>query len=100
MALKVVFNPFTGELQYVNTGGSGTGATLTEETPTGDVDGSNTTFSVDHTPVFIVVDTRHLVESSNVSDYGGNAYTFSGGTIEVSADAPPLYFIKSYYNAT
>ena len=75
------------------------GASLTEETPTGDVDGSNTTFTVSNEPVFVVVDTRHLVNVANVSDVGGNGYTYNAGTIQVSSDAPPLYFIRSYYNA-
>lgn len=77
------------------------GATLTQETPIGLVNGSNTSFFVTHEPIFVVSDTKHLIEVNNISDMGGNGYTYNifTGEIVVSLDAPPQYFIVSYYNA-
>lgn len=72
---------------------------LTQETPTGTVDGSNNVFTVLNTPVFIVADgmTRPLV--SNINDINGNGFTYSAGTITVNSLVPPSSFIRSYYNA-
>lgn len=66
-------------------GGGGTG--YTKETPVGAINGSNVTFTVTHTPVFIVSDGVTLFE--NVG------YTISGLTITM--DNPPAQFIRNFY---
>ena len=58
---------------------------LTFETPTGTVDGSNTTFSVTATPQFVIVD--------GISYFENNGYTIVGLTITTSV--PPSGFIKA-----
>ena len=74
----------TGRILVDSTGGRG-GSSLTQETPTGTVNGSNTTFTVAHQPVFIVVDgmVRPLV--TTITDINGNGFTYSAGTITVSS---------------
>lgn len=100
MALQYKFNVFTGTFDLVNSGGSGGGATLTEETPAGTVDGSNTIFTVANTPIYIVVDGLTRVLVSNINDLNGNGFTFSSGTIAVNPNVPPTSFIRSYFNET
>lgn len=78
-----------GSWSPIATGGSG--STLSSETPGETVDGSNNTFTVNNTPIFIVVDGMIRVE--------GDGYTYSGGTITVDELAPPTSFIESFYNA-
>lgn len=45
MALALVFNPFTGRLDYVSTSGGGSSWVMDYE-PTGTVDGVNTEFDI------------------------------------------------------
>jgi hypothetical protein len=70
---------------------TGTGSTLTQETPLGTVDGSNTTFIVTHPPVFVIIDGNFRVS--------GFGYTYLAGTISVDPLAPPVQDIRSFYNA-
>lgn len=87
----------TGRILVDDAGG--VSSTLTQETPTGTVDGSNNVFTVLNTPVFVVVDgqTRPLVASIN--DINGNGFTYSAGTLTVNSLVPPVSFIRSYYNS-
>lgn len=77
-------DPITKRLLVSATGGSG-GYTI--ETPTGAVDGVNTTFTATNTPVYIVSDGATLFEN--------NGYTLSGLIITMSV--PPTGFIRSFY---
>lgn len=70
---------------------SGSGASLTRETPVGAVDGSNTIFTVAHTPVFVLIDRLNSVD--------GYGYTYAAPTITVDPLAPPVQAIFSFYNA-
>lgn len=72
-------------------GGGGGGTTLTAEVPVGTVNGSNTSFTVSHTPLFIIIDGMFKIV--------GQGYTFSNPTITTDALNPPVNFIESYYNA-
>lgn len=85
MSLTATLNPFTGELQLINSASSG-GGSLAYEIPSGIIDGSNTIFTPAHTPVFIVTD-------SGIP--GPNDWSYSGGNITVSN--PPTRFIISFY---
>lgn len=71
--------------------GSGTGTTLTAETPIGTINGVNTTFTVAHTPVFVEIDGM-----LRVSGYG---YTYAAPVITTDALTPPVQSIISFYNA-
>lgn len=69
------------------------GFTLTAETPTGTVNDSNTSFTVSHEPLYIVV---------NGAQYtvGDGIYTsYAAGTITLSSAVGVGGFIKSFYNA-
>ena len=68
------------------TGGSGS---LAVEVPTGTVNGINTTFTVSHTPVILVVDGETL-------SLAAGDYSYSLETITVAN--PPTRFIDSYHN--
>lgn len=57
------------------------------ETPTGDVDSSNTTFTVNNTPKFVVSDGAIYFEDEG--------YSIAGDTITM--DLPPSIFIRSVY---
>ena len=73
------------------------GSTLTQEAPVGTVDGSNNTYTVSNTPIFIVVDGQVRPSVSNINDINGNGFTYSGGTITVNSLVPPVSFIRSYH---
>ena len=76
-------------------GGTVGGATVgvaTVETPTGTVDGSNATFTVANTPLYIIVD--------GVSKFATLHYTYLAGTITIIDGAPPALFIRSLYTTT
>lgn len=66
-----------------DSGGSG----FTKETPVGDVDEVNTTFTVTTTPVYIVIDGATYFE--------GAGYSIVGLTL--TTDIPPTNFIRSFY---
>lgn len=70
---------------------SASGTTISSETPTGTVDGSNTIFTVLHTPLFVMID--------GVIRVNGYGYTLAGLTINVDPLAPPVQVIRSFYNA-
>ena len=74
-------------------GGSGTGKTLTAETPAGTVDNSNTSFTVLHTPLFI--DVNGSIYTVGTGTFSG----FSGGVITLSSAVGTGGFITSFYNA-
>lgn len=57
------------------------------ETPTGDVNGTNTTYTVLNTPKFIVID--------GATYYEGFGYSLAGLTI--TTGIPPVTFIRSHY---
>ena len=63
--------------------------TTNVETPTGTVNGVNTTFTVLNEPKFVVID--GMIRFSTLG------YTYSGGTIEVDPLIPPTSFIRSIY---
>jgi len=74
-------------------GTSGTGgAATTWETPSGIVDGSNTSFTATHTPIYIISDGATYFENAG--------YTLSGLniTMNVAPKAAPDGFIRSFYN--
>lgn len=62
-------------------------AGYTKETPTGTVDGSNATFTVTATPVYIV--------SDGITLFDGAGYTIA--TLTLTLDNPPSQFIRSFY---
>lgn len=55
-------------------------------TPAGTLDGSNTTFTVERSPIYIVAD--------GIAYFEGAGYTYSGGTITMTS--PPVSYIRSY----
>ena len=98
--ITIADNP--DSLDFVGAGVSGTvsgldatmsipggGGALNVEVPSGTVDGSNTTFTVVNTPVYIIVD--------GVARRSGKGYTYSAGTITVDSLNPPVYDIFSVY---
>lgn len=66
-----------------NTGGGGSSI----ETPTGTVDGSNVTFTVTETPLYIVAD--------GITYFEGAGYSLAGLTITM--DSKPFSYIRSFY---
>lgn len=67
------------ERNYGGHGGSGGNGTLSMEVPVGTVDGSNTTFNVSHTPLYIEVSGQTMVsQTQDAVNYG---YTLSGLTV-------------------
>lgn len=78
------------------------GGAVVAETPTGTVDGSNTSFSAVHSPLYILVDGLIRPRVSTITDIGGNGFTVTGSgpyTITTNSAAPPVSYIYSYYNA-
>lgn len=73
--------------------GSGSGHTLTAETPVGTIDDSNVTFTVMNTPLYIVV--------SGAAYTAGNGLfaSYLAGTITLSSAVGVGGFITSFYNA-
>ena len=61
--------------------------TTSVETPSGTVNGINTSFTVLHTPQFIVQD--------GVTYFDGEGFTLSG--LNITTDFPPVGFIRSFY---
>ena len=59
------------------------------ETPTGTVNGVNTSFDVTNTPRFIIVD--------GFVRFSGLGYTYSAPTISVDPLAPPVDYIRSVF---
>lgn len=57
------------------------------ETPSGTVDGSNTTFTALNTPLFVV--------SDGITYFEGAGYTLSGLTITMTT--PPVSYIRVVY---
>lgn len=90
-------NHTTGALKVVVVGGTGGG--IAQETPTGTVDGSNTTFAVAHQPVFVLADGISHPISASVNDFGGNAVTYSAGIITFNAVSAPVQYVVSFYNS-
>ena len=76
------------QIQVNKGGGGGTGYSI--ETPSGTVDGSNVTFTVTNTPVFVMGD--------GVMYFNNAGYTISGTT--VTMDSPPSYSIRSFYGGS
>ncbi len=60
------------------------------ETPSGTVNGSNLTFTVSNTPVYVIIDGQTYIN--------GFGYTYSAGTITVDALVPPTTYIRSVYS--
>lgn len=75
-------------IQPDGTGGSG--STLSSETPTGAVNGSNTVYTVLHDPLFVIIDGMFKI--------AGQGYSYSSPTITTDAENPPVFFIQSFYN--
>lgn len=69
----------------------GSGVTLTAETPSGTIDGSNLVFTVSNTPVQLFSDGMYRVLNTD--------YTYVGGIITMNALLAPVISIISYYNA-
>jgi hypothetical protein len=67
-------------ITVASTGGGG----VTLETPTGTVDGSNTTFTPTAEPDYVVAD--------GITYFDGEGYTFAAGDIEM--DIPPSQYIR------
>ena len=65
--------------------GGGTG--FTKETPTGTVDGTNTVYTVTHTPNYVI--------SDGITLFDGAGYALVGLTITLTV--PPQEYIRSYY---
>ena len=68
-------------------GATSGGVGYTISVPTGDVDGSNTTFSVTNEPVFVVADGTTYVD--------GGGYSYAALSIEM--DNPPSQYIKYFF---
>lgn len=85
----------------VTVSGGGSGSNLTEETPTGTVDGSNNVYHVDNAPLYIVVDNGYRPLVLDITELDGNGFIYDAGTgnITVSDLNPPTKFIRAYYNA-
>lgn len=64
-----------------------TGSGVTYETPTGTVNGSNTSFTVTATPLFVIVD--------GVTYFENNGYTLVG--LAITTSVPPTGFIRSAF---
>lgn len=69
------------------TTGTGSGSGYTKDTPTGDVDSSNTTYTVVAEPAFVVAD--------GITYFDGAGYTYSALSIEM--DNPPTQYIRYFY---
>jgi hypothetical protein len=70
-------------------GGGGGGGGVTLATPSGTVDGSNTSFTIAGQPKWIIVDGINKFENVH--------YTYSVGTITITDGAPPVQFIRSIH---
>jgi hypothetical protein len=87
-ALRLVFNPFTGNLDWVNSASSGAGY----QTPTsGDVDGSNREFVWATEPSVIVVDQGRAMQK--VSSDGTENWTGTTTTTLLIAPTSDIYAI-------
>lgn len=79
------------DFTITSTGGSGSGINV--ETPTGAVNGTNTTFTTANNPVGVIID--------NQIYWGvGDGYTVSGSgpyTITTNTDRPPISTIRDFY---
>jgi hypothetical protein len=67
------------------------GGIVLYETPTGDVDGVNTTFIATHQPSQLFIDGVNKILDVN--------YTYNEGVIEITDGSPPWNSIISYYNS-
>lgn len=74
-------------------GTAGTGTTITAETPVGTVDDSNVTFTVTHTPLYIVVNGAQYTAGT------GTFVSYVAPTITLSSAVGVGGFITSWYNA-
>lgn len=81
-----------------NTWAAPAGTSLLMETPSGTVDGSNTVFTVVHSPAYVIVDGLVRVLVNTITDLNGNGYTYSTGVLTVNSAVPPMSFIRSFYN--
>lgn len=80
--------------ELMHGGGSSTaGMTITSETPTGAIDDSNVTFTVTHTPLYIVVNGAQYTAGT------GTFTSYAAGTITLSAAVGVGGFIMSWYLA-
>jgi hypothetical protein len=70
--------------------GGSSGATAVE-TPTGDVDGANVSYTVANTPLYIIVD--------GISKFETLHYTLSGLDITIVDGSPPTQYIRSVFSA-
>ncbi len=75
--------------QVNNLSTSSSGTSVSIETPSGTINGSNSSFTVLNTPKFISVDGLNKFSPSN--------YTYSAGTITIVDGAPPVQQIISFY---
>lgn len=66
---------------------SGGGGSSSVETPSGTINGSNTSFTVSNEPKWIIAD--------GVTYFEGAGYSYSAGTLTI--DTPPVSFIRSIY---
>lgn len=83
-----------GVSELMHGGSSSSGATtLVVETPVGAVDDSNTTFTVTHTPLYIVVNGSQYTVGT------GTFTSYAAGTITLSSAVGVGGFIRSYYNS-
>ncbi len=82
----------TSELMHGGSAGVG-GSTLTSELPTGTVNDINVTFTVAHTPLYIVVNGAQYTVGTGIYS------SFVGGTITLSSPVGQGGFVMSYYNA-
>lgn len=71
-------------------GGGGGGGGFSIETPTGSVNGSNVTFTVTQTPVYIV--------SDGTTYFDGAGYTIAGLTVTMTV--APSSFIRNFYGGS
>lgn len=74
-------------------GTAGTGTTITSETPVGLVNDSNVTFTVSHTPLYIVVNGAQYTAGT------GTFVSYVAPTITLSSAVGVGGFITSWYNA-
>jgi len=81
-------DPLDPPTSYIRTVYSNIGTTF--ETPTGVVNGSNTSFSVVNAPLYVIID--------GITAVSGFGYTFTGGVITVNPLAPPVEYIRSVYS--
>ncbi len=84
-----LINKLSNLQNQVNNTPASTGGGVNIETPSGTIDGANTSFTVTHTPKYLIGD--------GIAKYENDAYTLSGLTIAWTDGSPPTQSLRSIY---